>query len=134
MLCRLHTVYKIIHCVALHTLCLKSYSKMVNLLRYIWKNLHLPKKIYTGTARGARDKYQVWIKALGWCVKYCSPFFSQMSYMFHTQNYNFCKDDILVFDWLKPNSLHWCKQLQTQFRWSTLKSGLTTFEVARARD
>ena len=32
---------------------------MVNLLRYIWKNLHLPKKIYTGTARGARDKYQV---------------------------------------------------------------------------
>ena len=32
----------------------------MNLLRYIWKNLHLPKKIYTGTARGARDKYQVW--------------------------------------------------------------------------
>ena len=34
---------------------------MVNLLRYIWTNLHLPKKIYTGTARGARDKYQVCI-------------------------------------------------------------------------
>ena len=32
---------------------------MVNLLRYIWKNLHLPKKNYTGTARGARDKYGV---------------------------------------------------------------------------
>ena len=28
-------------------------------MRYIWTNLHLPKKIYTGTARGARDKYQV---------------------------------------------------------------------------
>ena len=38
---------------------------MVNLLRYIWKNLHLPKKNYTGTARGARDKYQVclWVPA-----------------------------------------------------------------------
>jgi hypothetical protein len=51
MLCWLHTVYKIIHCVALYTLsniteCLKSYSKMVNLLSYIWKNLHLPKKNY----------------------------------------------------------------------------------------
>ena len=33
---------------------------MVNLLRYTWKNLHLPKKNYTGTARGACDKYQVW--------------------------------------------------------------------------
>ena len=46
--CIITHVYKIIHCVALHTLCnitlcLKSYSKMVNLLRYIWKNLHLPK-------------------------------------------------------------------------------------------
>ena len=36
---------------------------MVNLLRYIWTNLHLPKKIYTGTARGARDKYQVWLRS-----------------------------------------------------------------------
>ena len=32
---------------------------MVNLLRYIWKKITPAKKNYTGTARGARDKYQV---------------------------------------------------------------------------
>ena len=33
---------------------------MVNVLCLIWKNLHRAEKIYTGSARGARDKYEVW--------------------------------------------------------------------------
>ena len=61
MLCRLHTVYKIIHCVALHTLCLKSYSTSLHLEKFT-----PAKKFYTGTARGARDKYQVCV----WCDNY----------------------------------------------------------------
>ena len=32
---------------------------MVNVLCLIWKNLHRAEKIYTGSARGARDKYEV---------------------------------------------------------------------------
>ena len=96
MLCRLHTVYKIIHCVELHTLCNitqsvsnhtvklsifcvtsgKIYtgqkiftpkntqqnpksSEICGFSRSIWKILHLTELFYTGTARGARDKYQV---------------------------------------------------------------------------
>ena len=65
MLCRLHTVYKIIHCVALHTLCNITQSVSNHTVKWSIfrvtsrKNLHLPKKNYTGTARGARDKYQV---------------------------------------------------------------------------
>ena len=30
-------------------------------MRSFWKNLHRTEKIYTGTARGARDKYEVWV-------------------------------------------------------------------------
>ena len=30
-------------------------------LRSIWKILHLTEYFYTGTARGARDKYEVWV-------------------------------------------------------------------------
>ena len=51
---------------------------MVNLLRYIWKNLHLPKKIYTGTARGARDKYQVCPQRACFGPKY--PFWGSWRY------------------------------------------------------
>ena len=68
MLRRLNTLYKIIHCVALHTLsgitqgvnCQIITQKSVNFLRSFWKNLHRTEKSYTGTARGARDKYKVW--------------------------------------------------------------------------
>ena len=35
----------------------------MQLLRSIWKILHLTDYIYTGTARGAHNNYQVWIKA-----------------------------------------------------------------------
>ena len=41
-----------------------------NFLRYIWKKLHRPKRIYTGAARGARDKYEVWS---GWLLWKCFP-------------------------------------------------------------
>ena len=34
---------------------------MVNVLRLVWKNLHRAEKIYTGSARGARDNYEVCI-------------------------------------------------------------------------
>ena len=32
-------------------------------LRSIWKILHMTEYFYTGTARGARNKYQVWVGA-----------------------------------------------------------------------
>ena len=35
-------------------------SKICGFSRSIWKILHLTELFYTGTARGARDKYQVW--------------------------------------------------------------------------
>ena len=38
---------------------------MVNVLCLIWKNLHRAEKIYTGSARGARDKYEVWLRDEG---------------------------------------------------------------------
>ena len=38
-----------------------------NFSRWICKNLHRPKKIYMGAARGARDKYEVWV--LRTCTK-----------------------------------------------------------------
>ena len=34
-------------------------SKIYSVSRSIWKILHLTELFYTGTARGARDKYQV---------------------------------------------------------------------------
>ena len=37
---------------------------MVNFLRSVLKILHRAEKIYTGGARGARDKYQVWLQIL----------------------------------------------------------------------
>ena len=42
---------------------------MVNVLCLIWKNLHRAEKIYTGSARGARDKYEVCSQALKRVVK-----------------------------------------------------------------
>ena len=40
-------------------------------MRYIWKKLHRPKKIYTGAARGALDKYEVcsWLEIYHPCLK-----------------------------------------------------------------
>ena len=35
-------------------------QKGINFLRSFWKNLHRTEKIYTGTACGACDKYEVW--------------------------------------------------------------------------
>ena len=35
---------------------------MVSFSRSVWKKLHRAEKIYTGSARGARDKYEVWIE------------------------------------------------------------------------
>ena len=32
--------------------------------RSIWKMLHLTEFFYTGAARGARDKYQVWTQGI----------------------------------------------------------------------
>ena len=34
-------------------------------LRSIWKILHLTEYFYTGTARGARNNYQVWVGEVG---------------------------------------------------------------------
>ena len=34
---------------------------MVSFSRSVWKKLHRAEKIYTGSARGARDNYEVWI-------------------------------------------------------------------------
>ena len=36
--------------------------KMVNFSRSVLKILHRAEKIYTGSARGARDKYEVWAR------------------------------------------------------------------------
>ena len=62
MLWRLHTVN---HCQWLYTVlhwtqCVKLYCKMVSFSRSVWKKLHRAEKIYTGSARGARDNYEVW--------------------------------------------------------------------------
>ena len=54
----MHIVLHCIHCVE------ESYiitQISVNFWCSFWKNLHLTEKIYTGTARGARDKYEVWL-------------------------------------------------------------------------
>ena len=55
------TVLHWIHCVVLHRRCQIITQKSVIFLRSFRKNLHWTEKIYTGTALGARDKYQVWI-------------------------------------------------------------------------
>ena len=34
---------------------------MVSFSRSVWKKLHRAEKIYTGSARGARDNYEVWV-------------------------------------------------------------------------
>ena len=61
MLWRLHTVN---HCQWLYTVlhwtqCVKLYCKMVSFSRSVWKKLHRTEKIYTASARGARDNYEV---------------------------------------------------------------------------
>ena len=63
MLCRLHTVN---HCQWLYTVlhwtqCVKLYCKMVSFSRSVWKKLHRAEKIYTGSACGARNNYEVWV-------------------------------------------------------------------------
>ena len=70
MLCILHTVYNIIHCVVLHTLCdivitqrvSNYYSVKYQFLRLFWNKITPGKFFYTGTACGACDKYQAQIK------------------------------------------------------------------------
>ena len=58
-------------------------------------------------------------------------FFSNVLYVSYTKLQFFAKTTFWFL--IDPNQIHWCKQRQTQFSWSTLKSGLTTLEVARAR-
>ena len=37
---------------------------MVSFSRSVWKKLHRAEKIYTGSARGARDNYEVWVMVM----------------------------------------------------------------------
>ena len=39
----------------------KLLHRKYTILRSFWENLHWTEKIYTGTAGGAGDKYQVWL-------------------------------------------------------------------------
>ena len=45
----------------------KNVSKKVKYMHFfhsIWKKLHLTEIFYTGTAGGAGDKYEVWVKTV----------------------------------------------------------------------
>ena len=45
----------------------KNVSEKVKYMHFfhsIWKNLHLTENFYTGTACGASDKYEVWLRLL----------------------------------------------------------------------
>ena len=52
-------VLHFIHCVVLHRRCQIITQISVNFWCSFWKKLHWTEKIYTGTAPGARDKYEV---------------------------------------------------------------------------
>ena len=60
---KLHTECKTTNCarVKLHLV----FVEMVNFMRSVWENLHRAQKIYTGDARGAREKYEVCIQEIG---------------------------------------------------------------------
>ena len=71
---RLYTVLNCIYWVVLHikTNCQIITQKSVNFLRSFWKNLHWTEKNYTGTVRGARDKYEVCVqlpKSWNWTIQ-----------------------------------------------------------------
>ena len=55
-----------IHCVVLQRMCKIITQKSVKFWCSFWKNLHRTEKNYTGTARGAHDKYEVCMKYLCW--------------------------------------------------------------------
>ena len=46
-------------------------QKGINFLRSFWKNLHRTEKIYTGTACGACDKYEVWLASPVYVFPHC---------------------------------------------------------------
>ena len=83
MLCKLHSVYKIIHCI--HCVILHRGSQIViqqkaNFSRSIWKKIHRAEKIYTVTVCGVCDKYEV-------CVFIGHElFFAHCNYGNHTKN------------------------------------------------
>ena len=59
-------------------------QKGINFLRSFWKNLHRTEKIYTGTACGACDKYEVWIILFPvTCESLVSREFSRIILQFH---------------------------------------------------
>ena len=99
---RLHTLYTpvlhYIHYVVLHRKCQIITQKSVNFFCSFWKKLHRTEKIYTGTARGARDKYEVCTVIVLIHIMQKVPFFMVKSYYFVLEE--FVVVVLRTFPWL----------------------------------